>query len=136
LYVHDAIHEQLALSGDDDHSTHLHHHYQKVTLSTEKPIDPMLWEKFLESLPDGIYRAKGFLYFGMKGLEQKFVFQLVGARHEMKLDEWVGKTPKTDLVFIGTDLDEADLRRKLEGLIDAAPNVLDNKTIMDVLQYK
>jgi len=128
---------QLALSTtEDSHESHLHHTYQKLSFSTAEPIDPKKWEEFIAGLPRSIYRAKGFLYFGMKGLGQKFLFQLVGPRNEMKLDDWLGQPPKTDLVFIGSDFDEKSLQAQLQSLIDATPNDLSDGTIMDVLDYK
>jgi len=128
---------QLSLSSaDDNHDAHLHHTYQKVSFSSMDPIDPDKWQIFLSELPNSIYRAKGFLYFGMKGLGQKFQFQLVGPRSEMKLDEWLGQTPKTDLVFIGSGFDERELKDKMDSLIDTTPDDLSDGTIMDVLNYK
>lgn len=131
--------DQLSLAGQDnheDHAKHLHEAYQSVSFSSDKPIDPKLWEQFIERLPSTIYRAKGFLYFGMKGLEQKYLFQLVGARNNLKIDEWLGQRPRTDLVFIGTEMNVTDFRQKLDKLIDATPDDLSNDTIMDVLKYR
>jgi G3E family GTPase len=128
---------QLSLSTpEENHDTHLHHTYQKLSFSTAEPIDPKKWEEFIATLPRTVYRAKGFLYFGMKGLGQKFLFQLVGSRNEMKLDDWLGQPPKTDVVFIGSDFDEHLLRQQLDSLIDATPDDLSDGTIMDVLDYK
>lgn len=129
---------QLALTADHNeaHDDHLHHQYAHVSLSTDRPIDPHLWEKFIHDLPPAIYRAKGFLYFGMKGLEQKYVFQLVGRRHEMKIDEWLSDTPRTNVVFIGTDFDTKAFEQSLQNLIDAKPDDVSDDTIMDVLKYR
>lgn len=127
---------QLSLGAQDDHSEHLHHKYQKLSFSTDQPIDPKKWEQFVANLPSSIYRAKGFIYFGMKGLGQKYLFQLVGPRSDMKLDEWLGHQPKTDLVLIGTGFKEEDLQNELNALIDLSPDDLSNDTIIDVLAYK
>jgi G3E family GTPase len=134
-----ANNQQLSLTPIDkneDHSAHLHNAYQKVSFSTTEPIDPAKWQVFVDTLPANIYRAKGFIYFGMKGLGQKYLLQTVGARSEMKLDEWVGQPPRTDLVFIGTNIDEKVLNNQLNNLIDQDPDTLNNETIMDVLAYK
>lgn len=128
--------KQLKLGEDDDHSTHVHHIYQKFTFATSKPIDPKKWEEFCMSIPNTIYRIKGFVYFGMKGLDQKFLFQSVGGRYSLKLDEWLGAKPVTELVFIGTDFKEADLKLLLDNLIDDNPDELNNETIMDILSYR
>lgn len=128
---------QLKLASEPgNHDEHLHHKYQKLTFSETRPIDPKKWDNFLGNLPNTIYRSKGFIYFGMKGLGQKFLFQHVGPRNEMKLDEWLGQTPKTDLVFIGSGFDEANLQKALLNTVDDAPNDLSNDSIMDVLEYK
>lgn len=128
---------QLKLGSEaENHNDHLHHTYQKVSFATTEPIDPKKWEAFVAELPNSIYRAKGFLYFGMKGLGQKFLFQLVGPRHEMKLDDWLGQPPKTELVFIGSGFEEEALKKKLDSLIDEKPDDLSNETIMDILEYK
>ena len=134
LFTHTSA--QLSLTGQDDHSKHLHHTYQKVSFSTAEPIDPNLWEEYISLMPAEVYRIKGFINFGMKGLGQKFLFQSVGPRSTMKLDEWLGQPPRTDLVFIGTGIDESAFRKDLDSLIDATPDDLSNNTIMDVLSYK
>lgn len=129
-------HGQLSLGSETPHHDHVHELYKKISFSTEKPIDPKSWEAFLAHLDPSVYRMKGFLFFGMKGLGQKFVFQSVGARSEMKLDEWLGKPPKTDLVLIGTNMDEQTMLSKLNMLIDKAPDDISGDTIIDILQYK
>lgn len=123
-------------SEHEDHSTHLHHTYQKVSFSSNQELDPQDFEEFMAVLPGGIYRAKGFIYFGMKGLGQKYILQAVGPRYELKLDEWLGQPPRTDLVFIGTGFNEAELKTQLDSLIDKTPENLTNDTIMDILKYK
>lgn len=127
---------QLPLSERDDHSDHIHETYTTVSLKTDKPLDPKKWENWISNLPTHIYRIKGFVYFGMKGLEQKFLFQSVGGRHDMKIDEWIGKKPETSLVVIGSDFDKNDMQKKLQDLIDESPDDLNNETIMDVLRYR
>jgi hypothetical protein len=54
----------------------------------------------------------------------------------MKIDEWRGAPPKTELVFIGNGFDEEGLRKQFDELIDQSPQDLSNDTIMDVLRYK
>lgn len=127
---------QLSLGGEEDHSEHIHHAYQKISFTSQKPLDPQAWEAFASNTPANIYRIKGFIDFGMKGLGQKYLFQSVGQRSELKLDDWLGQPPRTDLVFIGTDIDEPKFRKQLEELVDAEPDNLTNETIMDVLKYK
>lgn len=127
---------QLSLGHDEHHDDHLHASYKTESFTTAKPIDPQKWEVFQSQIDKTIFRAKGFLFFGMKGLGQKYVYQKVGNRTEMKLDEWLNETPSTNLVFIGTDFDSAKLRSSLEALEDDNPDNLTNETIMDVLKYR
>lgn len=119
-----------------DHSKHLHETFKKVSFTSTKPLDPKTFEDYMNnSIRSGVYRAKGFVYFGIKGLEQKFIFQLVGKRFSLKLDNWRGQVPKTDLVFIGEKLDEAKLTKDLEGLIDDSPDDIAGN-LMDLNLYK
>jgi len=132
-----AVSQQLSLGEEHDHSTHLHHTYSKFSFSESRPIDPLKFEKFVASIPNTVYRMKGFVNFGMKGLGQKFLFQLVGNRHELKLDEWMpGNQPKTELVVIGTGFDEDQIKKSLHALVDENPDDLNNETIMDILKYR
>lgn len=124
------------VSLGDDHSDHLHETYQKVSFSSTKPLDPGNFEEYMNaSVPKGVYRAKGFVYFGIKGLEQKFIFQLVGKRFSLKLDNWRGQVPKTDLVFIGEKLDEAKLTKDLAELVDKNPDEIAGN-LLDLNLYK
>ncbi len=114
---------QVSLRDSDNHTDHLHETFKKVSFSSNKPIDPRGFEEYMNAkIPKGIYRAKGFVYFGIKGLEQKFIFQLVGKRFSLKLDNWRGQVPKTDLVFIGDNFDEAKLNTELQSLVDINPD--------------
>lgn len=115
--------DQLSLDEPEDHSQHLHETFHKMDFSTNKPIDPKKFEDYMKNgISEGIFRAKGFVYFGIKGLEQKFIFQKVGARYTLKLDDWHGQPTKTDLVFIGSEFDEAKLKGDLDNLIDKSPD--------------
>lgn len=118
-----------------DH-THLHESFTTYSFQSDRPLDPDAFLAYLRSEIDpNIYRAKGFIYFGMKGLEQKFVLHLVGKRFELKTDDWRGQVPKTELVFIGTDVDTSELQRRLESLIDTHPDDIAGK-LMDIALYR
>lgn len=124
------------VSLGDDHSEHLHETFQKVSFSSTKPLDPKDFQEYMNSeIHKGIYRAKGFVYFGIKGLEQKFIFQLVGKRFTLKLDNWRGQVPKTDLVFIGDKFNEEKLNKDLAGLVDKNPDDIAGN-LLDINLYK
>ena len=114
---------QLNLTAQDtDHHDHLHAKFQSVTFQEEKPLDPAQFEAWAQALAPNIFRAKGIIFFGMKGMEQKFIFQAVGSRYALKLDEWgFGEQPMTSLVIIGLDLDKAKIETELRDLIDDNP---------------
>jgi G3E family GTPase len=76
----------------------------------DRPFSPERFQAFLEALPQGVFRAKGFLW--LDGSEERFVFHLVGRR--FTLDPGPGTGPRQNrLVLIGRNLDPARLRRQL-----------------------
>ena len=70
---------KLAPAEADDHD-HDHHHpnFQSVSFTTDRPFDPTKFEVWAGALKPNIFRAKGIIFFGLKGAEQKFIFQAVG----------------------------------------------------------
>ncbi len=130
--------EQLQLGHSHEHGEHrhLHDHFTKTTFSSRKPIDPKAFELYMkEGIDTAVYRAKGFVYFGMKGLEQKYVFQLVGNRFTLKAEDWRGHIPETELVFIGEAFDIEKLQNDLEKLIDTSPDDIAGN-LMDIHAYR
>ncbi len=109
---------------DDNHihHSHLHEQYSTFSWTSQKPLDPMKMQEFINrKIPSNVYRAKGFLNFGTKGHMRKYIFQLVGARPEIVWENWKNITPETKLVFIGRDIDEAKIISELEQCIDKDP---------------
>lgn len=109
---------------DHDHHDHVHEHYQQFVWTSDKPLDPREFEKFANrQIPTSVYRAKGLLDFGLKGHQRRYIFQLVGVRAEIVWDNWPKDTKlKSELVFIGQDLDEKKLITELEACIDPEPD--------------
>lgn len=103
---------------------HTHHAYSSVSLQTESPLDPTKFINFINFLPPEIYRAKGIIYFGMKGYEQKYTFQKVGSYKKITHEEWQDQEPHTKLVLIGTNLNKDSLNTSLQNLIDPTPQDL------------
>lgn len=124
-----AVQLSLVHALENNHSQHLHAQYQSVSFETEKPLDPIKVQKFLKRPPRGVYRMKGFAYFGMKGYEQKFLLQMVGKRHELIAEEWTD-TPRTQLVCIALNMTHKELQMHMEGLVDTAPDNLTNETML------
>ncbi len=106
-----------------NHDDHLHHQYSSFSWQTNKPLDPMKFQNFVNrQLPTNIYRAKGFVNLGIKGHMRRYIFHLVGVRAEITWDNWVNQEPSTKLVFIGKDIDKKNLESILTDCIDPTPN--------------
>jgi len=104
-----------------EHDGHHHHHDEFVKsfyIEEERPLDLKKLEKWLgellNSLGANIYRSKGVL--NIKGMPKRVVFQGV----QMMLDSapdrfWsAGEKKKSQLVFIGRELDEKTIREGFE----------------------
>lgn len=119
---HDHDHEHDHGHGPDcnhDHETHSKSHLEAdgfVTTSfrSDRPLDVRLFmDRFLRSLPDNVFRAKGLLYF--YGSDERYIFQLSGRRYQVEADDWPeDAAPGNQLVIIGRDLDVENLRSTLE----------------------
>ncbi len=106
-----------------DHSTHLHHQFSSFAWSTTKPLDPVKFQNFVNRLlPVNVYRAKGIVNLGVKGHMRRYIFHLVGVRAEITWDNWKNQAPKTELVFIGQDIDSKKLKDDLIACIDRNPD--------------
>jgi G3E family GTPase len=107
--------------GDDhDHHDHVHDDDIKgVALSLDRPLDPQKVTAWLNELlarqgPD-VLRAKGIL--DVKGEDRRLVFQAVHMILEGDYQRpWrEGEARSSRMVFIGRNLDAAELRRGFEG---------------------
>jgi G3E family GTPase len=104
----------------DEHHHHKHHHHShhldkdgfvSLSFESEQPFNIRKFQYFLDNqLPDNVFRAKGFIYF--KDSPLRYIFHLSGKRFMIDDDVWKGK-PKTQLVFIGQNLDTEKMRSLL-----------------------
>ncbi len=116
------VHPSENQHEEHDHSDHVHEKYSTLSWTSEEPLHPMKFQQFVnQKLPTNIYRAKGFVDFGLKGHNRKYIFQLVGVRPEIVWENWDVK-PETELVFIGQDIDESLLKKELKACIDPSPD--------------
>jgi G3E family GTPase len=83
--------------------------FRSITFTSEAPLDPERFQGVLEALPEGVFRAKGFLH--LAGVEPMHVFHLVGRR--FTLEEAADAERRTRLVFIGTQFDPTALLEQL-----------------------
>jgi G3E family GTPase len=110
----DTSHEAHECGPKCDHSHH--HGFSSVSFTGEGAIDPDRFQRFLESLPEGVFRAKGFLRLPENPAQ--FTFHLVGRRFTLE-ETPAGRESACRLVFIGTQFDRdallGDLRACLAG---------------------
>ena len=78
---------------------------------------------------------KGICYFGMKGYEQKFIVQIVGKTVEILAEEWKNQEPKTELVLIGTDLNQDEIYKNLNAIIDKNPEDITPENMMNFERF-
>ena len=100
--------------GHDSHSQ-VNDGFQAVVYERSAPFrirDFQLWLD--QQMPSQVYRAKGWLW--LKESYQRYLFQLSGTRITMEDDDWPGE-PRTQLVFIGRDLDASAIHHQLDRLL-------------------
>jgi G3E family GTPase len=81
-----------------------HHHpeeeYETWSFTSDQPLDGDAFRAFVETLPEGVLRAKGIIYL-QENPEERNIFQLVGKRWSLNAeDPWEDEQPSTKLVMI------------------------------------
>lgn len=111
--------------------------YISVTFRERQPLDPLTTTKFLNNLPSGVYRLKGWMYFGQKSLgNRQILIQKVGQTHTLSGQAWPKQQePMTELVFIGVDFDGAKLLDDLKQCIDQAPDDVRADNVIDSSRF-
>ncbi|MGK7943855.1 MAG: GTP-binding protein [Microcystaceae cyanobacterium] len=85
--------------------------FDVVSFVSDYPFNLDEFEPFLtENMPTTVFRAKGILWFDQSPL--KHIFQLSGPRYDLQAEEW-DTAPKTQLVLIGRNLDQAQIIQDL-----------------------
>ncbi|MGP4000763.1 CobW family GTP-binding protein [Streptomyces sp. 8N706] len=123
-------------TDDDDHEQHLHAAYESTSFTTEEPMDPRRFMEFLDNRPDGLYRIKGFVHFGVAGHRQKFALHAVGHFLRFYPEPWArGERRTTQLVLIGSDIDPEPLRKDLEACAGTGSEEAGPRSMWGVLRY-
>jgi G3E family GTPase len=121
-----AVHVHGPDCGHDhhEHDDHAHEHHDhpphpphfeaegftSLSIELDEPLIAYKTEVFLKELPTNVFRAKGLLW--LKESPEKVIFHLVGSRVRLDYEPW--KTaPKTQIVFIGQNLDKEAIRQGL-----------------------
>ena len=91
-------------------------HFQTWSYETTKSFSiDALGEIVRRELPASIYRCKGIIYSKDKP-GKRLTLQMVGRRTEIyELDEWAGRTPRSQIVAIGASID----KDRLSGIFDS-----------------
>ena len=71
----------------------------------------------------------------MKGYEQKYIVQLVGKTIDIYSEEWKDETPKTELVLIGSKIDQAEILAKLRDLEDKNPDEITPQNMVNFERF-
>ncbi|QBJ95218.1 GTP-binding protein [Rhodococcus sp. ABRD24] len=130
----------LAEEHDHDHGEcgdrHIHSMYESVTFASALPMHPRRLIRFLENQPAGLYRIKGYVYFGVPGYQQKYLLQVVGDHVSFHPQRWEpGEGRRTELVVIGTDLDPDSVDALLDSCVESEAEGLGADTMMGVHRY-
>lgn len=106
---------------DKEHHHHDHHHhhshhlendgFMSISFQSDRPFIVEMFQKFLDDLPENVFRAKGIIWF--KESKLRHIFQLSGKRYSMETEEW--KTlPSNQLILIGRNLEKESLQQELD----------------------
>ncbi|MEU7135875.1 GTP-binding protein [Streptomyces sp. NPDC046261] len=107
---------------EDDHHGHLHAAYESVEFISDDPMHPRRLMEFLDSRPEGLYRIKGFVHFGVAGHRNKYAVHAVGDFLRFYPSPWARSEKRaTQLVMIGSGIDARSLRDRLDACRDTDP---------------
>ncbi|MFS0749779.1 CobW family GTP-binding protein [Oceanobacillus sp. 1P07AA] len=120
LYSFD-LKDKLQMRPTFLHETHHHHdNVTSLSLIETKPLDLgklNLWFSYLvQILGESLYRYKGILY--INGKKKKYIFQgvhMLFAAEEQT--EWGDASPRSEMVFIGKDLNKQKLKEQFQKCI-------------------
>ncbi|MQY23211.1 CobW family GTP-binding protein [Nocardia macrotermitis] len=135
--------EQLSfdelLHDDHDHTVdhrHLHDDYQSVSFTSTTDLDPRKLVALLEDPPAGLFRAKGFVAFGVADDRRKFLLHMVGRHLVFESAVWSrGESRRTDLVLIGSGLDVVATTAALQDTVHDGPEPLDEQALLGVWRH-
>jgi G3E family GTPase len=88
--------------------------FDAVSCEIDRPFAADKFQRFLEALPPGVFRAKGVLW--IDGSEKPCLFHLVGQRFTLDQNPKAGPVGNR-LVLIGRSLDPGRLRAELEACV-------------------
>ncbi len=125
IQIQDAITKQHQDQRHHHQDHHEHHHHESghlsndgfvsISFQSEQPFALDLFQAFLDQLPDGIFRAKGLLWFD--AYEEQYIFQMSGQRYSLDIDLRPGRTKRNQLVLIGRNLNTEQIQVQLNSCL-------------------
>ncbi|MFB7181650.1 CobW family GTP-binding protein [Streptomyces sp. NPDC056257] len=126
----------LAEAEGHDHCAHAHAVYESTEFTSDQALSPRRFIDFLDRRPSGLYRIKGFVWFGIPGHEEKYEVHAVGRFLRFAPQPWErGEARLTQLVLIGAGTDGPGLVRELEACREEAPQDASPESMWGVLRY-
>jgi G3E family GTPase len=90
---------------------------------------------FLDTRPEGLYRIKGYVDFGVQDTRNRYAVHAVGRFLRFYPEPWADEDERlTQLVLIGSGIDTAALAKELEACEEDAPHA-DEHSMWGVLRY-
>ncbi|MFD5816881.1 CobW family GTP-binding protein [Streptomyces sp. NPDC127038] len=114
---------------------HLHSAYDSLSFTSEVPLGPRRLMAFLDSRPEGLYRIKGYVDFGVQDIRNRYAVHAVGRFLRFYPEPWTDAGERlTQLVLIGSGIDTVALAKELEACKEDAPHA-DEHSMWGVLRY-
>lgn len=88
--------------------------YTSLAFASDRPLSLDAFQRFLDTLPRSVYRAKGILWFAER--QERHVFHLTGNRFTLEQSPETGLSHNR-LVLIGRELDKEWLLKALEACL-------------------
>ncbi|MFG3498192.1 CobW family GTP-binding protein [Streptomyces sp. NPDC047928] len=131
--------------ADDDHDhepgsghhDHPHASYETVSFTADAPMHPRRLMDLLDSRPEGLYRIKGFVDFGVGDPANRYTVHAVGRFLRFQPQPWPrGERRLTQLVLIGSGIDGEALLKALDDCrVRGADDLPDEHHMWGVLRY-
>ncbi|MCF3179824.1 GTP-binding protein [Streptomyces polychromogenes] len=118
------------------HAGHAHTAYESLPFTTDQALSPRRFIDFLDRRPAGLYRVKGFVWFGVPGHLERYEVHAVGRFLRFDPGPWGrGEPRRTQLVLIGKGIDAPGLLAELEACREADPGRARPESMWGVLRY-
>jgi G3E family GTPase len=100
-------------------------------------MNPRRLMEFLDQRPEGLYRMKGTVYFGLPGHRQKFVLHTVGNYLRFHRTRWAADEDRTtQLVAIGAGVDPVSVTDQLTACVESDVDSADDEySMLPILRF-